>query len=653
MLSQWNKNSFGDIRVKLCKARDEWERLGLLQDERSLSEEENLRKLALQKIIWLLEVQDERTWRQKSRINWLRLGDQNTKYFHRMAIWRAKRNGISGLSIGEKWVTEPSQIKQAARGYFSGIYKRSEPCSWSLEELNFGSLSEDQRSLLESNITAEEIQMALKQCDGNKAPGPDGFNMNFYKKYWIIVGGEVEEFIKEFCTNGRLTRGINKTYLALIPKTANPQGFADYRPISLVNSSYKILSKCLAKRLSSVLPQIVSPNQSAFIAERNILDGIMIVNELIHAVKREKRVALVIKLDFRKAYDSVSWEYLRSVQSSMGFGTRWMNWIEESYSSVELAILINGSPTKGISMGRGLRQGDPLSPFLFLLAAEGLSRMLNNTVRSGMISGAEWVQNGGKLTHLQFADDTILFCKADIQEVRKIRIILNSFAVCSGLEVNLSKSRCLGVGLEEEEVQNFADLLGCPAGSFPMNYLGMQVGGNPGRIATWRPILQKFKLKLASWRSVNLSMAGRVVLIKSALCNLPLYYASMYKIPLSVAQEMEKIQRRFLWGSSELRRKIHYVKWSRITKPGRMEGWGSKAWWTRTWSFWPSGGGSSSPVMVVYGEGWCWRNTQLGGCMIQKRLQSQLTSFPKAGRISYKAYKGTQRWLRHLEKASN
>ncbi|KAL9668390.1 hypothetical protein QQ045_002771 [Rhodiola kirilowii] len=511
LLSLWNKKDFGDVRVKLSNSKADWERLSLIQESRSLSDEESLKKLALQKLIWQLEIQEERIWRQKSRISWLKSGDQNTKYFHRQATWRSKRNSISRLCVGEEWIEEPARLKQAAREYFSAIFKRSVTCQWSLDELNFRVLNSEQRDFLERGISEEEILAALKDCDGNKAPGPDGFNVNFFKKFWLIVGDELVGFIKEFCRNGRLSRGINKTFLALIPKTTSPQSFGDFRPISLVNSSYKILSKCLAKRLSLVLPLLISPNQTAFISNRNILVGIMITNEIIHSAKRERKRALVIKIDFKKAYDTISWEYLRSVLECMGFGSKWIKWVSECFSTPSLSVLINGSPSKEFPMERGLRQGDPLSPFLFLLAAEGLSRMLSNAVRAG-------------------------------------------------LEINFGKSICIGIGISEEEVQGLAGILGCPSGSFPLTYLGMQVGSNPGRLATWSPILQKFKLKLASWRSANLSMAGRVVLIKSALCNLPLYYASMYKMPIAVAQEMEKIQRQFLWGSCDLRRKLHYVK---------------------------------------------------------------------------------------------
>ncbi|KAL9691204.1 hypothetical protein QQ045_011623 [Rhodiola kirilowii] len=600
MISLWNKKSFGDVNAKLNKSRVEWERLRTLQDSRSLSVEEELRLLALQKVIWLLEDQDERIWRQKARIKWLRLGDQNTNYFHRMAMWRSKKNNLSSILANGSRIEDPGLIKQAAREYFAVIFRRSEPCLWALDELFSGTLNEEQRSFLERDISKEEILCVLKECDGNKAPGPDGFNINFYKKILVDSSGG----------GGGFHYGVLQEWEAFQ---------------SLVNSMYKILSKCLAKRLSSVLPQIISPNQSTFLTDRNILDGIMIINDIIHAVKKERRAALVIKLEFKKAYDSVSWEYLRSIHESLGFGAKWMDWMFECVSTARLSIVINGSPSQEFPMERGLRQGDPLSPFLFLLAAEGLSMILNKAVNSGLISGVEWVRNGASLTHLQFADDTVLFCRPEMEEVRMIKKLLTSFAVCSGLEINFSKSRCLVIGLEEEEIQGFAKVLGCPTSRLPLNYLGLQVGASPGRLNTWRPVLQKFKDKLSSWKSTSLSMAGRVVLIKAALSNLPLYYASIFKMPAAVALEMEKIQRRFLWESSEARRKIHFVKWAKISKPKQYGGLGiqgmvdknlvqlAKWWWK-----------------LVSGKGGLWRRMILEKYTIKRAYDSsEVLSMPK------------------------
>ncbi|KAL9672015.1 hypothetical protein QQ045_009589 [Rhodiola kirilowii] len=573
-LALWNRRGFGDISHKLKEARNEWERLSSKQDLLGLLEEESLKKTALQKRIWHLELQEERIWSQKSRISWLKEGDQNTKFFHKSASWRASKNKISSILVDGNCLEEPRLIKQAAVDHFSAIFRKTATCRWDLEDMHFATLNDSQIEGLDRSIGEEEIQQALRECEGNKAPGPDGFNMHFYKKYWHIVGEEVRGFITEFCENGRLSKGINKTFIALIPKTASPQQFDDFRPISLVNSMYKILSKCLAKRLSVVLPHLISYNQSAFLANRNILDGIMVTNELIHAMKVEKRKALVIKLDFRKAYDSLSWEFLEMIQRRMGFSGKWMSWMKECYSSAKLAVLINGSPSKEFAMERGLRQGDPLSPFLFLVAVEGLSRILDKAVEEGVIEGVVWLNNGEKLSHLQFADDTVLFCKAEAVEVESLKSTLIAFGGCSGLKINFDKSMCFGIGLKEEEVRELAKIFQCPVGGFPMKYLGMQVGVNPAKFSTWEPIIQKFKDKLASWRGASLSMAGRLVLIKSALCSLPLYYASLYKIPLSVVKEMEKIQRQFLWGGSEVRRKLHYVNWEIVSKPKKFGGLG-------------------------------------------------------------------------------
>ncbi|KAL9658894.1 hypothetical protein QQ045_015580 [Rhodiola kirilowii] len=262
-----------------------------MEQKKFWREEDSLKKVALQKRIWLLESQDERIWRQKLRISGLKDSDQNTKYFHRFATWRNNKKKIPSILVDGKRVEEPALVKQAARDYFSEIFRKSDTYYWIRDEMKFMSLNVDQREFLESKISEEEILGALKECDGSKAPGSDGFNLNFYKKYWCYVKEEVEGFIEEFCENGKLAKGINKTFLALISKIESPQSFCDFRPTSLVNSMYKILSKCLAKRLSYILPSLISPNQSAFIANRSILDGIMPTIQSLGNIWRQCRGA--------------------------------------------------------------------------------------------------------------------------------------------------------------------------------------------------------------------------------------------------------------------------------------------------------------------------------------------------------------------------
>ncbi|CAM8932747.1 unnamed protein product [Rhodiola kirilowii] len=272
----------------------------------------------------------------------------------------------------------------------------------------------------------------------------------------------------------------------------------------------------------------------------------------------------MIKLDFCKAYDSISWEYLDQIQQIMGFGDKWRQWIFECISTPMLAVLINGSPTEEFPMERGLRQGDPLSPFLFLIAAEGLSRLLARAKEVGDLRGVEWVRNGDRMNHLQYADDTIIFCEAELEEIKSLRRILKSFEAASGLRINYSKSKCVGIGVKEGDLKQFAQTLGCATGQLPLEYMGILVGADPRKVKTWAPVIDKFKEKLASWRSLNLSMAGRLVLVKAALSNLLVYYASLFKMPVQVVAQLERLQRRFLWGSSDKGKKIHYVKWEKL-----------------------------------------------------------------------------------------
>jgi hypothetical protein len=174
-------------------------------------------------------------------------------------------------------------------------------------------------------------------------------------------------FLLEFHRNGKLTKGVNSTYIALIPKVDNPQCLADFRPIALVDCLYKVLAKVLANRLRSVMEFVVSDSQSAFIRGKQILDGILVANEVVVEARRLKKELLLFKVDFEKAYDSVDLNYLNSVMKSMNFPTLWRKWIMECVGTATASVLVNGSPTKEFSLERGLRQGDPLSPFFILI----------------------------------------------------------------------------------------------------------------------------------------------------------------------------------------------------------------------------------------------------------------------------------------------
>ncbi|GMP91325.1 hypothetical protein CsSME_00042073 [Camellia sinensis var. sinensis] len=457
-----------------------------------------------------------------------------------MAKGRQCRNEITSMTFGGSVLEDPSQVNAAIFEHF----KKQYPEEW-MSRPKLGGLFKSVSSspyfdVLETEFLESEILAAMKDCDGNKAPGPDGFNMLYFQKFWKVTKGEVLNFMKKFYKNGRLVKVLNSSFITLVPKKENP--------ISLVGSIYKVLTKVLSRRLKEVLPCIISETQSAFIGGRNILDGVLIANEMVDGWKKSKKQGVIIKLDFEKAYDSVNWGFLRSMLLKFGFGLRWVKWMTECVSTARISVLVNGSPTDEFSPQRGLRQGDPLSPFLFNLVVEGLNMLLTRAYHMGIIKEMQIGVDDARLSHLQFADDSILFCEAKEEEVRSLKRILRCFKVMSGLRINYHKSQVCGVGVADESLATFVSILNCKIKKLPMQYLGLPLGADPNRKQTWKPVLDKIRSRLASWKRKLLSYAGRLTLIKSIIALLLVYYLSLFRLPQGVAKVIERLQASFLWG---------------------------------------------------------------------------------------------------------
>ena len=371
-----------------------------------------------------------------------------------------------------------------------------------------------------------------------------------------------------------MPKGCNASFIALVPKKRNSLGMEDYRHISLVACVYKIISKILANRLKSVLPKIIDYSQSAFIKERGLLDSILVANEVVEEYRAKNKRLAIIKVDYEKAYDSVSWEFLYYMMVRLGFCARWIGWIKECLESSTVSILVNGSPTKEFCPKKGLRQGDPMAPFLFLIVAEGLAGMVRQAVKKKLYYGVHVGSKAINVGLLQFADDTLFMCEAKIQNAWVIKSILRSFELASGLRVNFFKTKIGGVGLEATLLKQFSNILNCKHMKIPFMYLGMPIGGNPRKSQFWQPVINKVRNRLSSWKGKLISVAGRVCFIKSVISALPLYYMSFFKMPKSVEKELIKIQRNFLWGWGSEARKIAWVSWENICKPKEMGGLG-------------------------------------------------------------------------------
>ncbi|GKB61662.1 RNA-directed DNA polymerase, eukaryota [Tanacetum coccineum] len=265
-------------------------------------------------------------------------------------------------------------------------------------------LNNDQILELESPISNEDIRTAVWGCGVDKSPGPDGFTFEFFRKYWTVVGPDFCIAVKWFFDHGDFAIGCNSSFVALIPKVLDPKVVSDYRPISLIGSLYKVVTKILASRLSLVISDLISDVQTAFLPNRQILDGPFIINEILARCKLKKQQAMIFKVDFAKAYDSVRWDYLDDVLISFGFGPKWRSWIRGSLSSGKASILVNGSPTTEFHLYRGLKQGDPLAPFLFLLIMESLHLSFSRAVEAAGIFKGYKIDPSTTLSHLFLPD---------------------------------------------------------------------------------------------------------------------------------------------------------------------------------------------------------------------------------------------------------
>ena len=314
------------------------------------------------------------------------------------------------------------------------------------------------------------------------------------------------------------------------------------------------------------MPSLIGEAQIAFVSGRQVLDGALVANEIVHWLKKKKKAGVLLKMDFQKAYNSVDWEALDMVLAVMGFGSNWRNWVQKCISTASISILINRSPTKPFKMERGLRQGDPLSPFLFVLMAEVLNRMMHKAANLGLIRGLSVGKDRILLSHLQFADDTLVFCEAEEQYLKSIKELFLTFQSFSGLCVNYNKSGLLVLGKDEDWILRMEQLMECKRIQLPFNYLGIPLGANMKKAASWKQVLDKVQQRLKSWKSSSLSKAGRLIMIKSVLNSLPIYYLSLFKIPRKVADDIVRIQRNFLWNGDKEGRFIPLVKWEVVIR---------------------------------------------------------------------------------------
>ncbi|GJW89740.1 RNA-directed DNA polymerase, eukaryota, reverse transcriptase zinc-binding domain protein [Tanacetum coccineum] len=325
--------------------------------------------------------------------------------------------------------------------------------------------------------------------------------------------------------------------------------------------------------LVNVLGDIVNEVQSAFIAERQMLDGPFILNEILQWCTKKKKKTLIFKVDFEKAFDSIRWDFLDDVLKEFGFRCKWRNWIQSCLTSSKGSILVNGCPTNEFQFYKGLKQGDPLSPFLFILVMESLHLSFQRIVNAGMFKGIVLDQSLC-LSHMFYADDAIFLGEWSDGNISTLIHVLKCFFHASGLKINLNKSKIMGINVESAQVIQAAAKLGCLVLKCPFYYLGTRVGGSMTRVQAWQEIVEKVKSRLSKWKSKTLSIGGRLTLLKSVLGSIPVFHMSIFKVPSKVLHILESIRSHFFNGHDPGSKKASWVKWNNVLTDKKRGGLG-------------------------------------------------------------------------------
>ncbi|KAM6563234.1 hypothetical protein CsatB_023232 [Cannabis sativa] len=581
-LHDWHYRKFGKMKQDIKLAQ---KTVHGLNTSASSDPDFSAKVHSAESILDELLANEEQYWQQRSRVDWLQSGDRNTKFFHSKASARHSNNRIKALTDDHgNTVTTKEGISRVVADYFQELFTASNEDHWALSHVLSTiptTISDEQNDFLCQDFTASEVFTALKTIGSDKSPGLDGMSAMFYHHNWNIVGELVTQVALDVLNNGTNPESFNKTLITLIPKIKKPKTMKDFRPISLCNVTYKIISKMLALRFKEVLHSVISETQSAFLSNRLITDNILVAFEMVHSLKHRTRGSkgfAALKLDMSKAFDRVEWSFLAAVMGKMGFGIKCISLIMTCLHTNSFSFLINGEVSGSVIPQRGLRQGDPLSPYLFLICSEGLSRLLQHEEQIGRLQGLAVSRHSPSITHLLFADDSLLFCQANDRSCGSIKRALDVYHRASGQLLNTDKSvMSFSPNTPEAVKLSFQQILGMPICACHESYLGLPAYSERDKSQLFNNIKERIWKLMHAWSDKIFSIGGKEVLLKAVVQAIPTYAMSCFRLSAKFCKQIETMMARFWWGSSTDNKKIHWKNWKSLCTSKRDGGLGFRS----------------------------------------------------------------------------
>jgi hypothetical protein len=509
-LQAWGQRKTSNVKLQTAIANTVIFRFDTAQDHRVLSLGESWLRRTLKHAVLGLASLERTIARQRSRIRWLQDGDANTKLFHAIANGRKNKNFIPSIRVGDEIITDQDRkvevFTEAYTELLGKIQNRDHGINLDALNIQVADLQD-----LEHVFTEEEIWQAVKEMTADRAPWPDGFIGAFYQTAWPVIKGDIMRgLLKLGVGDGRGFACLNRATITLIPKK-----IGDYRPIGLAHSFSKLFSKVLANCLRRRLGDIISPNQSAFVKGRCLHDNFILARQVARRINQRRCPGVLLKLDLSRAFDSISWSFLFEALHHMGFGEIFLKWLSLLLYTANTKVTVNGMPSARIQHARGLRQGDPTSPMLFVAGMEVLTVL--------MVKGAEYqiFKSLAGIKPLQrisiFADDVVLFIRPEENELLVTQEILRIFGGASGLKVNYSKTTAMLIRGSEELEERVKECLGCNIAKFLIKYLGLPLALRPLTRSEWQPWLDGVTHFLPPWQRGMIARSSHLILIKSVI----------------------------------------------------------------------------------------------------------------------------------------
>ena len=488
----------------------------------------------------------------RSRARWVENGEKPTKYFCGLEKRNFVNKTIDKIELGDGTIiTDQKLILKEVEKFYTKLYSNE-----NLENVDFSSLDlgahpvlpDNLSESLEGPLTIEEIKETLKNMKNDKTPGICGYSAEFFKFFFKDLGFLLQKSLNHGYSSGTMSVTQRQGLITCLPKGSKPRKFLkNWRPITLLSVPYKIASGAIANRIKKVLHLLIHEDQKGFVKGRFIGENIRFIYDILNVTENQQIPGCLVLIDFEKAFDTISWNFMQKTLKHFNFGQSICKWIKTFYNNITASVMQSGFLSNFFPVFKGCRQGDPLSPYLFILCAEILALLIrsNKDIQGIHLNGKE-----NKLS--QFADDTSLTLDGSEKALSTTFHVLNKFRKISGLKVNFEKTKIVWIGSKKHSNDRICPNLNLDWCDGQFDSLGVTFSVDLDRMINlnYSKVKNEVTKLLSQWQKRNLTILGKITVVKTlAVSKLSYYLLTLPNPNNQYFEEIQKMFYKFIWGN--------------------------------------------------------------------------------------------------------